>query len=135
MSLESRFQVSLSINGVDYGIWDSKSGGGVEAEVKKYQPGGADVPPVSLKNKKKPPEDITITRYYSVTRDHAQLDEIEALVGNGDCVLTTQPLDANDNPLGDPKTNRGTLQAYTPPDVDSESDDTAKAEVVISTIA
>lgn len=130
--LESRFQVSMTINGVDYGIFDSKEGAGLEAELPTHQPGGADVKPIVFKNKKKPPEPITLARYYDKDRDHARLATIKSLVGNGDCVVTVQPLDADDNPIGDPETHRGVLSGWTPPNYDSNSDDVAKCELVIT---
>lgn len=132
--LENRFQVNLSIDGEDWGIWDSQSGGEVEAELSSYQPGGANVDPIVEQNKKKPPSEITLSRHYDIDRDHARIDELEAKVGVGYCVISKQPLDGDDNPLGKPKTNTGRLMSMSPPDYDSESEDTAKIEITIQPI-
>lgn len=131
MSREDQYSVILSIDGVDYGVWDKMSGGGVESEEVKFRPGGMGSQ-ISLGGSKAV-SNITLSRLYSLTRDHPLVPTLMAKAGKGSCIVTKQPLDLDGLAVGIPLTYSGKLMNVTPPDHDSESSDPAMIELEIST--
>lgn len=131
MSREDQVKVSLTLNGEDWGTWDTFSGGAVESEETKYRPGGM-APQVSLGGATTV-TNITIARLYEALRDHGNVHRLMQLAGKATAVVKKQPLDVDGNPFGRPLTYTGKLMNVTPPDHDSESSDAARIELEIST--
>lgn len=133
MSRQDMYAVSVSIDGVNYGVWDKMSGGEVDSEETKYPPGGmADEVPLGGR---RTVGNITVSRLYDLNRDHTQVKNVLAVVGKAVVIVTKQPLDEDKNVFGDPIVYQGKLKTCTPPEVDSESSDAALIEIEVSSAA
>lgn len=123
--------ITLSINGKSYGVWDALEGGGKDSEDLKDRAGGVGIEeaaggPATVEN-------VTLTRYYNLDRDHAIVHELFGLVGRGEAVASKQPLDPMGNPYGKPLVYTGVLKRCTPPNANSNEAEIARIEVEIST--
>ncbi len=125
------WRTTISLNGENLGVWDKKSGGAIDSDETKYNPGGM-APQVSLGGKKTV-ENVTVSRLYRLQRDHGHIQKLLNNVGRGAMVVVQQPLDVDGNPFGKPIVYRGKLKKVTVPDVDSESNNPAMIELEIST--
>jgi len=113
------------------GTWDKKSGGAVDSEEYKYNP-GAMAEAVSLGGRKNV-ENIVVSRLYRLVRDHENLSRrMIAGVGKARAVVSQHPLDIDGHAFGRPIVWSGTLKRWTPPEVDSESSDAALVEMEIT---
>lgn len=127
---QNQARVTLTVDGVDYGVWDKKKGGQVEADDSKFSPGGMGRP-ISLGGRAKT-ENVTLSRLN--TKDVVRFTPaLRSRVGKGAAVVKVQFLDENDAAFEDPDVWTGTLTRVTPPEHDSESDDAAMIEVEIAT--
>lgn len=124
------YNVTLSIDGVNYGTFDKMEGGDIDSEEYTYKPGGM-VAPVSLGGSRSV-ENVTLRRLYRLARDHAITQRLIDKVGKGACIVTKQPLDVDGNVWGSPIVTRGTLKRVSFPDHDSESTDPGLLEVEIT---
>jgi hypothetical protein len=131
MSLESQYEVKLTIDNKDFETWDRLEGGAVDSEERKYRPGGM-AEQVSLGGSKTT-GNLTLSRLYMLDRDHGLFLELVGKVGKGECKVVKQPLTSEGEPQGDPITYSGVLKSVTPPNHNSESDDAAMIEIEIST--
>jgi hypothetical protein len=129
-SRQDQYNVTVTIDGADYGTWDKMGGGEVDSEEKKYKPGGL-APEVSLGGSQTV-GNITVSRLYDLARDHGTVKELLGRVGKAVVVVSKQPLDADGNAFGAPIVYRGTLKTCTPPEVDSESSDAAMIELEVT---
>jgi len=114
----------------DYGVWDKKTGGSVDSEDYKYKPGGM-AAQVSLGGTRNI-EDVTLTRLYRHERDHLRFQNLINWTGRAECIVSQFILDVDGNVFGSPIVWRGKLKTTTPPEHDSESNDPAFIELVIS---
>lgn len=130
MSREDQYSVTVAVNGEDFGVWDTFSGGETDSEELKYKPGGM-APHVSLGGSTEV-SNITVSRLYDLARDHQQAHKLHSLVGRASVVITKQPLDVDGNAFGRPLVYQGKLKRYVGPDHDSESSDAGKCEIEIS---
>ena len=133
MSREDQYSVGVRIDGLDFKVWDTFSGGEADSEEAKYSPGGL-APEISLGGKRTV-GNITVGRLYDLLRDHSQIQFLMERVGKADVVVTKQPLDVDGNAFGQPLVYRGKLKMCTPPDHDSQSSDPAMIELEISSAA
>lgn len=124
------YNVTLSIDGVNYGTFDKMEGGDVDSEEYTYKPGGM-AAPVSLGGSRSV-ENVTLRRLYRLARDHSITQRLFDKVGKGECVVTKQPLDVDGNVWGSPIVTRGTLKRVSTPDHDSESTDPGLLEIEIT---
>jgi hypothetical protein len=127
---EDTYEVTLSINGEGYGIWDKFAGGAITSAELKYRPGG--MRPQRSLGGTKTVENVTLSRLHD-EEVQAMIPALEELVGNGSCVVTKQLLSPRGAPIGSPIVYTGTLQSLTPPDHDSEGEDAGLTEIEIST--
>lgn len=122
---------TVTIDGRPLGVWDTLSGGDVDAEETKYRPGGMQ-PQVSLGG-------TTTVNNVSLGRllGRQDWDFMHNLmanrVGKARVTVARQPLDVDGNPFGRPLVYRGTLQNVTPGDTDSNSSDAQVWEITVST--
>ena len=130
MSRKDQYRVTVSVDGLDLGVFDTFEGGEVDSEEKKYKPGGM-APEVSLGGSKSV-SNITVGRLYVLERDHALLPTLFAKVGKGTVTANKQPLDVDGNVFGKPLVYTGKLKTVTPPDADSNSGDEAILALEIS---
>jgi hypothetical protein len=127
---QSTWRVSLAVDGVDWGVWEKKTGGKVSGGTVTIKPGGM-APQQSLGGT--PTTDaITLVRNYDRVRDHARIGQLLAGVGRAVVVVKQQPLDAEGNAYGSPIVANGTLDAVAPPDVDASSDNSSEITVDIT---
>jgi hypothetical protein len=123
MSRLDQYDVSVSINGTNFGTFDKMTGGDIDSEELKYKPGAMATEislggPVTIAN-------ITVSRLYVLNRDHPQVATWKAAVGKGAVTVRKQPLDVNKVPFGNPITYTGTLKSLKLPEPDSEGSGTA----------
>lgn len=133
MSREDQYSVTVTVDGIDYGVWDGMTGGEIDSEEAKYKPGGLS-PQVALGGTREV-SNITASRLYQFDRDHSRINQLIARVGKGKATVARQPLDVDGNTFGKPTVYTGILKQVTPPDFDSESGDVGKIEIEISTNA
>ena len=124
---QDTFRVTVFINGINFGVWDKKTGGQVDSEQTSYKPGGM-TPPVSLGGSKNV-DNIVVSRLYRQERDHTEVGRLMNWAGKADMSVHQQPLDFDAQPFGNPIVWRGTLKRVMAPDVDSESNDAAMLEL------
>lgn len=129
-NLQNQYRVTLFVDGTDYGVWDTLSGGAIDSEETKYSPGGM-APEISLGGRQTT-ENVTLGRYYDLERDHQTIKTLIGRVGKGDAEIVKQPLDADGNVFGSPITYGGKLKSINPPEHDSMSSDVAMVEAEIS---
>lgn len=104
------------------GLWATKSGGNVSADVTPVWDGGADSPeqmagPASAEN-------ITVSRPVDDLRDLPDLSRIRRLVGKLVTTVTVQPTDGDLFPIGEPTVYPDALLVtMTEPDYDASSSD------------
>lgn len=114
------------------GTWDKKSGGEVDSEEYKYNP-GAMAEPISLGGRRQV-GNVTVSRNYRLVRDHQNLmAKLIAGAGKARMTVSQQPLDINGNSFGRPIVYNGTLKRATPPEHDSEGSDAAMIELEMTT--
>lgn len=123
------FRVSMTLNGNDLGIWDTKEGGETDSEETRYRPGG--LPEESLGGATSVTQ-ITCSRMFRRGRDDQLIRTMRAAVGSGECVVKVINADADGNPISTGETYTGVLKRVGPPAVDSNSSDVAMIEVEIT---
>ena len=131
MSRQDQYAVSVTIDGVNTGIWDKLTGGEVDSEETKYKP-GAMAKEVSLGGSVNT-GNVTVSRLYVLPRDHTSIKGWLNRVGKAPVTVSKQSLDTDGNVFGDPLVYSGILKMVTPPEVDSESSDAALVEIEVST--
>lgn len=121
---EDTHNVTASVDGRDLGLFDQKSGGEIDSEEQKYNPGGM-IGEISLGGRRTI-GNVTIERYYDALRDHPLVPWLASRVGAARGVIGVTPRDAYGIVQGDPITYAGTLKTVSPPDIDSTGTDAAK---------
>lgn len=130
MSRVDQERVSVTINGIKLGVFDSFAGGAAKAEDTKNRPGGMG-PEESLGGPVSR-DAFTVGRLYNLERDHPRMKELDGMVGSGRVVAVRQKLNKDKSPAGDPITYTGTMMDYTMPDHDSNSGDKAVFTIEVS---
>lgn len=136
MSRMDQYDVTVTITkGNDVkntGTWDKMEGGEIDSSETKFRPGkmGAQI---SLGGYREV-GNITVSRLYDLTRDHANLASfLIGAVGKAVVDISKQPLDVDGNKSGKPIVYSGRLKAVTFPEHDSESSDAAMVSIEVST--
>jgi hypothetical protein len=124
------WRVTLSLNGINFGVFDVKEGGDVDSDETTYKPGGME-DPVGLGGSRTV-ENVTLRRLYRLGRDHEQSQRLIDFTGKARAVITVQPLDIDGNTWGRPIVYRGVLRRVSFPDHDSNSGDAALLELEIT---
>lgn len=127
---EDMFEVSITVDGRDLGVWEKRSGGAGDSEDTKVRRGGlrgqASIGGPQTR------ENITAKKLFDLKADAVALYLwLDARRGKGDVTVNNQPLDRDGNSFGDGWTNTGILKQVTPPDVDADSNDAAYLEIEI----
>lgn len=114
---QDRYNVTVSIDGINLGTFAKMTGGDFDSEETKYPP-GAMAPVLSLGGRQTI-SNVICTRLYELERDHVIMQWLQSRTGRGECVVTKQPLDINEHPFGSPLVYQGKLKKVTPPPADS----------------
>jgi hypothetical protein len=104
---------------IDYGIWDTRTGGEIDSEERLYYPGGM-ANPYSLGGRKTP-GNVTLSRNYRLGRDHDNIQQLIDAAGVSAIKVSMQPMDRYKNRYGSPIVWTGTLKTVTLPEHNSES--------------
>ena len=131
MSVQSRGAVALKIDGVTVpGPWRNYSGGDVNAEDVRIQPGHM----LSSRSLGGTPsiENVTIRREYRLEEIHNLVAWLDSRVGSGAATVTRMFLDRDKKVYGAGVTRTGTLVAVRRPEYDAESSDVADLELEFS---
>jgi hypothetical protein len=121
---EDTWLLTVNVDGRDLGVFDTLSGGELDSEESKYQPGGM-AAEISLGGRKTI-GNVTIGRYCDRTRDWPLIKWLVARTGAARITIGQTPLDPMGARAGEPLTYTGTLKTVTPPDVDSTGTDAAQ---------
>lgn len=130
LTRQDQYSVTVAVDGLDTGVWDTLTGGEMDSEETKYKP-GAMSHSVSLGGNQEP-GNVTVSRAYDLDRDHSIVKTLLAKAGRAACVVKKQPLDRDAVAFGAPLVYTGVLKAVTPPEHDSESSDAGMLEMEIS---
>lgn len=124
-------RVTVRVDDIDCGVFQTFSGGGIAADDTKNRPGGMG-PEESLGGPASR-DAFTIGRLYKLERDHALFKRLDQKARDGARVVAVrQKLNKNRSPFGDPITYTGTLIKVTPPDHDSNASDRAELTLEVS---
>jgi hypothetical protein len=124
-------QSLVSVGGVDFGYWSTKTGGEVSSSVTEVWDGGAARPsklasPATTKN-------IVLSKPYRNSQDQALCKRLTGLVGIWVTTVTVQDTDASLIPVGEPTVYPGSLlMRVQPPDHDASSGDGKMLEIEFS---
>ena len=124
---EDTWLITVALDDRDLGTFDTKSGGEIDSEESKYQPGGM-APEISLGGRTTI-GNLTVGRYLDILRDWPLMKWIAGRVGKGRGSIGITPLDPNGVRAGDPIVYGGTLKTLTIPDLDSTGTDAALVEM------
>lgn len=127
---EQNYLVTVVVDGQALGVFDTFSGGDPAAQSVKHRPGGmgpeksyATLPSYT---------DVTVGRVLEPARDWELIRQLTQKAGRVDASATVQPLDADGNIWGNPKTYNGTFLGIKDGKVDSTSDAIKMLEVDLS---
>ncbi len=124
---QDQYDVTVAVDGVDLGTWDTLSGGEVDSEETTYKP-GAMAPRISLGGSVNV-GNVTVGRLFDVIRDGQIIHWLISRAGKGSIVIKKTPLDVDGNVAGRPLTYSGKLKQVNPPEHDSNSADAAVLEL------
>jgi len=127
---EQQWLVSLTVAGVDYGVFDTFGGGDVSAPAVKHRPGG--MGPEVTYNSLPAYSDVTLGRVYNTQRDHSLIQTLHDQTGRQLASVTLQPLDDNGAPWGAPRVYQGRIIAVKDGKTDSNSNSPRMFEVDIA---
>lgn len=130
MSRQDQYSVSVTVDGIRLGVWDTLEGGEVDSEETKFKPGGM-APSVSLGGSVEV-GNVTVSRLYDLARDHSIVHWLLGRVGRAQVVVSKQPLTADAAAYGSPIVYRGILKSVTPPEVDSTGSDPSMIELEVT---
>ena len=117
---------------VDWGVWDTKTGGDLDSEERLYYPGNMQ-PPYSLGGRILP-QQLTISRNYRIHRDHFHVQQLLDGVGKSNVLISMFPKDKYGNEHTPAITWRGTLKTVTLPEHNSESSSDPAMITLVCTI-
>lgn len=130
MSVQNRSLVTLSLAGINTGVWETLSGREMDTEGgDTYRPGPGDSQR-SLGGPKVFGE-ITVARTAEDTRDGALRRRLQALGSRASGSLSEQPLDADLNAFDTATVWPVRLKGMSPPDTDVNSGDRKMLEITL----
>lgn len=129
---QDTYKVTVDVNGIPWGVWDKMTGGEVDSDETKYNPGGME-DPISLGGRRTT-GNLTISRLYRLVRDHDNAHKLIDGVGKHSVTVTKTVMDI-DGHIHDPSTSivyHGILKRVTLPEVDSESSNAGLIEIEVT---
>lgn len=129
MSSQQNSLITVAVDGLPIGVFDTRTGGESSAEVTKYRPGGM----AKQKLRSGLPEvgDVTVGREFEFDRDNDLARTLRARTGKAPMSVNDQPLDNDGAPFGKPTTWTGVLNSVNTGDSDSNSSDGRMLELVM----
>jgi len=127
---QNTWVIRFKVADKDMGIWDKKSGGEVDSEELKYNPGGMN-PPISLGGSINV-GNITISRIYDRVDDGDKIKTLINGAGKSTAEVSQRAMDLDGHEVGDAIVYLGILKRVTIPDTDSEANDAAMVECEIT---
>jgi hypothetical protein len=131
MSRQDQHQVTLVVDGRPCGVFDKRTGGGVDSTETKYRPGSMGSER-SLGGSQMVPN-VTITRLFDGPRDLDLVRWLYTHAGKARVSCSDQLLDADGLPYGRPDVYTGVLKKVMKADSDSNSTGAGTYDVEIST--
>jgi hypothetical protein len=126
MALTQNYRVSVVIDGVSRGVWDTFAGGEVTGVVVKRRSGG--MGPIKQSSGLPDYADVTVTKEH----DPALYRALVPRASKAEMSVNVQPLDANGQAFSKPTTYVGKLLNVTPPGTDSMGTDDAMMSATMS---
>jgi hypothetical protein len=123
-------RVTVRVDDIDCGVFQTFSGGGSAADDTKNRPGGMG-PEESLGGPVSR-DAFTVGRLYRLDRDHPLFKRLDLLTGSGRVVAVRTKLNKDRSAVSGPITYTGTLIKVTPPDHDSNAADRAELTLEVS---
>src|SRR5688500_14266441 len=121
--------VTVSVDGVSLGVFDTRTGGESAGEVSRYRPGG--MAKQKTRGSLADVGDVTVGREFETERDNEVLRMLRGRAGRAPMSVNDQPLDDNGVAFGKPTTWVGRLQSVNGGDSDSNSNDGRMLELVM----
>lgn len=122
--------VTMVVDGVPWGVFESRTGGVPSGEVAKYRPGG--MQKQKSRTGQRDYSDVQVARTWEEERDEPLYRSGLARTPGAEVVVTDQRLDSTGAPVGKPRTYTGTLQDLSDGDSDANSND---AKVLSATMS
>jgi len=130
---EDTYRVYVEVDGgYPAGVWDKMSGGEVDSDETKYNPGGME-PPISLGGRRTT-GNLTISRNYRLVRDHDHAQKLIDAVGKSKVKVTKTVMDIDGHVYHESASivYNGILKRVTFPTVDSESSNAGMIEIEVT---
>ncbi|HXH77316.1 hypothetical protein [Nocardioides sp.] len=129
MASQQNSLITVAVDGIPLGVWDTRTGGESSAEVSKYRPGGM----AKQKLRSGLPEvgDVTVSREFEFDRDNDLQKRLRARAGRAPMSVSDQPLDDDGVAFGKPTVWSGRLNSVNAGDSDSNSSDGRMFELVM----
>lgn len=127
---QDTFRVTLTVDGVPWGVWDTRSGGKTSANQIKTKSGDIDTD-ISLGGIPTT-DNVVISRLYRIERDHDTAMRLQSRIGRARCVVQQDPKDADGNPRGKPIVWTGVLDSLEFPSHDKNNNGRADITLEIS---
>lgn len=123
-------RVTVRVDDIDCGVFQTFSGGGSSADDVKNRPG--EMGPEESLGGPVSRDAFTVGRLYKLERDHALFKVLDTKTGSGKVYVSRQKLNRDKSAYGDPINYSGTLIKVTPPDYDSNGSDRAEFTLEVS---
>lgn len=121
--------ITVAVDGVSLGVFDSRTGGESGGEASKYRPGG--MAKQKIRASLADVGDVTVSREFETERDNEVLRMLRTRTGRAPMSVNDQPLDENGVAFGKPTTWIGRLNNVNGGDSDANSNDGRTLELVM----
>lgn len=121
MSTGQQAEVTVTVDGRSLGVFDTRTGGGIKADVKTHRPGGMG----GLKTYSALPtyDNVEVSRVRELERDHELTRWLDSRAGRAPMTVSEQMLDENGNRWGRPSVWTGRLGDGSPGESNSTNSD------------
>lgn len=130
-ALTNTFRGTLKINGEDFGVWDSKTGGEVATSQNEPYKTGELGQSIAMGGTTAT-SNIVLQKWYDLDDIHPRLQKLINWAGKGAAVYSQLPLDEDGIANPPPIVHKGRLTRVAPPGHDSVTADMAKIELEIT---
>lgn len=129
-SRRDEYDVTVTVDGVSLGTFDTFAGGEIDSEEVLYKPGGMGSR-LALGGSQLI-GNITLQKIYDIAQVHSLVHWLATRAGKGSVVVNKQPLDVDGNVFGRPLVYTGKLKKVHPPEPDSQATDAAVLELEVT---